>query len=97
MVLLRDDIYNRLSFPDKNKITTNLVETLQWTSAFDGPDSLKTMADTRIRVLLETTAADPWNEVFEEQEMRGTQHKYSHMVQRTYLRPGTLFSSPISA
>jgi hypothetical protein len=90
VVLLRDDIYNRLTFPDKNKLTTNLVETLQWTPAFDGPDSLKTMADTRIRVLLETTAADPWAEVFEEQEMRGTQHKYSHMVQRTYLRPRDL-------
>jgi len=53
-------------------------------------ESLKTMADTRIRVLLETSSKDPWTDVFEEQEMRGTQHKYSHMVQRTYLRPRDL-------
>ena len=29
-VFIRSDIYDGLSFPDKNKITQNLVETLTW-------------------------------------------------------------------
>lgn len=90
VVLLRDDIFNGLRFPDKNKITTNLVERIQWTDAFGGPNSLKTVVDTRIRVLLGSSAADPWLEVFDDDVMRGTQHKYSHMAQRTYLRPRDL-------
>lgn len=88
VVLLRDDIYRRLQFPDKNKITRSLVETIYWEDSFEGPNSLKTVVDTRIRVLLgEENAKDPWGLVFDEEVMRGTQHKYLHMVQRTYLRP----------
>ena len=51
---------------------------------------LKALMDTRIRVLLELSdavASDPWFLVFDEDVMRGTQHKYRHMVDRTYLRP----------
>ena len=92
VVLLRDDIYDRLQFPDKNKITHSFVETIAWTSEQAGPNSLKTVVDTRIRVLLgvENVRFDPWTIVFDDEVMRGTQHKYAHMVQRTYLRPRDL-------
>jgi hypothetical protein len=88
VVLLRDDIYRGLQFPDKNKITHSLVETIYWESTSDGPNSLKTVVDTRIQALLDSPKVDdPWSLVFDDEVMRGTQHKYLHMVQRTYLRP----------
>jgi hypothetical protein len=92
VVLLRDGIYGLLQFPDKNKISLGLVETIQWNADFDGPNALKTVADTRIRVLLDLpgSTADAWSVAFDEEVMRGTQHKYLHMAQRTYLRPRDL-------
>jgi hypothetical protein len=84
---VRSDIYDGLSFPDKNKITQNLVETLTWTDEDQGENSLKALIEQRIRVITSTTAASPWDEVFEDQLMRGTQPKYKHMATRTYLRP----------
>jgi hypothetical protein len=88
VVLLRDDIYGELNFPDKNKITTNLVERLQWNGELSGTNSLKTVIDRRIEVLLNRTGdTDPWSLLFDQDLMRGTQQKYAHMVQRTYLRP----------
>lgn len=91
VILLRDDIYGRLQFPDKNKITHSFVEPIAWESTASGANSLKAVVDTRIRVLLNNNSgADPWFLVFDEEVMRGTQHKYAHMVQRTYLRPRDL-------
>jgi len=89
-VFLRSDIYDGLNFPDKNKITQNNVEALRWTDDFNGENSLKTLLDQRIRVVTESDAEDPWGEVFDDQVMRGTQHKFKHMASRTYLRPRDL-------
>jgi hypothetical protein len=93
VILLRDDIYGVLQFPDKNKISLGLVETIQWNADYEGPNALKTVVDARIRALLDRTddpGKDVWYEVFDEDVMRGTQHKYLHMAQRTYLRPRDL-------
>jgi hypothetical protein len=87
VVLMRDDIYSSLYFPDKNKITTNLVEQIYWTAEFTGANSLKGVIDKRIAVTLEAKSSDPWFLLFDEEVMRGTQHKYLHIAQRTYLRP----------
>jgi hypothetical protein len=87
IVFLRSDIYADLSFPDKNKITRNLLETLTWTDELSGENSLKTLIDQRIRVLTHTSGSDPWLEAFEPAVMRGTQHKAKHLAARTYLRP----------
>jgi hypothetical protein len=89
IVFLRSDIYEGLRFPDKNKITQNLVETLTWTDDFEGENSLKTLMDQRIKAIgeLPTRLKDPWPLVFDAQVMRGTQHKFKHMASRTYLRP----------
>ena len=61
VVFLRSDIYEDLSFPDKNKITRNLLETLSWTDELTGESSLKVLIDQRIRVLTGTEAQDPWD------------------------------------
>jgi hypothetical protein len=87
IVFLRSDIYDSLSFPDKNKLTRNLIEVLSWTDELTGENSLKALIDQRIRVLTESDAKDPWTEVFDEDVMRGTQHKAKHIAARTYLRP----------
>ncbi len=91
VILLRDDIYGELQFPDKNKVSLGLVETIRWNADFEGPNALKTVVDTRIRALIGASdVGDPWYLVFDEDVMRGTQHKYQHMVQRTYWRPRDL-------
>lgn len=89
IVFLRSDIYDGLRFPDKNKVTRNLVEPLTWTDHFTGENSLKLLMDRRIRIMgsLSTGVADPWSLVFDDQVMRGTQQKFKHMAARTYLRP----------
>lgn len=89
IVFLRSDIYEGLRFPDKNKITQNLVENLTWTDELEGENSLKTLIDQRIKAIAElpTHLKDPWPLVFDDQVMRGTQHKFKHMASRTYLRP----------
>jgi hypothetical protein len=86
-VFIRSDIYDSLSFPDKNKLTQNLVETLMWTDEESGENSLKTLIDQRIRTITAIEAGDPWALVFDDQLMRGTQTKFKHMATRTYLRP----------
>ena len=86
-VFIRSDIYDALSFPDKNKITQNLVETLTWTDEDEGENSLKALIEQRIRVITDTDTDSPWDEVFDSQLMRGTQPKFKHMATRTYLRP----------
>lgn len=87
VTFIRSDIYDALQFPDKNKITQNLVESLTWNDDEDGGDnSLKTLINQRIRVILDKSSAD-WDLVFEDQLMRGTQTKFKHMAARTYLRP----------
>jgi hypothetical protein len=87
VVFIRSDIYEQLSFPDKNKITQNLLETLSWTDADEGENSLKSLINQRIRVITGTDSSDPWGEVFSSQLMRGTQKKFNHITTRTYLRP----------
>jgi energy-coupling factor transporter ATP-binding protein EcfA2 len=86
VVLIRSDVYESLQFPDKNKVTRNLVEPLLWNEDEEGENSLKSVLTQRIKVILEDGSAD-WDMIFEDQLMRGTQPKFKHMATRTYLRP----------
>jgi hypothetical protein len=79
-VFIRSDIYETLSFPDKNKITQNLLETLRWTDHTAGEDSLKALIDRRIEVITATESDDPWSEVFGSRLMRGSQPKFKHIA-----------------
>lgn len=86
-VFIRSDIYEEISFPDKNKITQNLLQTLRWTDETEGEDGLKSLLDQRIRVITDTDVADPWTEVFDPALMRESQQKFKHIAVRTQLRP----------
>lgn len=61
IVFLRSDISEGLRFPDKNKMTQNLVENLTWTDDLEGESSLKALMDQRIRAIgeLPTHLKDP--------------------------------------
>ncbi len=86
-VFLRDDIYQLLRFEDKNKVSENLVSRIEW----DSPRTqwtLKNLMEKRLAVLLEIPTQDSWDVVFDEdQEMRGRQAKYNHILDRTFRRP----------
>jgi hypothetical protein len=88
VVFLRSDIYDELVFADQNKMTEDNVQLLMWDDASSGENSLKSLIDRRIRVLTkQDDHANPWELVFDPPPMRGSQQKYSYMVERTYLRP----------
>jgi len=92
VVFLRDDIYDRLHFEDKNKMTENFVSLIEW----DTPrteKTLKALMEKRFGTVLGDVPqrSVPWDEVFNEQrEMPRHQTKYEHMRERTYLRPRDL-------
>lgn len=93
IAFLRSDIFEVLTFGDKNKIMQANVEELRWTDRLDGSgSSLKHLIDHRIRLSLDLgeEVADPWHEAFDPQKMVGTQHKFQHMTFRSLLRPRDL-------
>ncbi|MDO9531476.1 MAG: hypothetical protein Q7O12_05020 [Deltaproteobacteria bacterium] len=89
-VFLRDDIYDRLQFEDKNKITENFVSLIEWDTPRTNK-TLKQLMERRFNVLLGAEGKEDkitWSDVFDEsKEMPGHQTKYQHILDRTYLRP----------
>jgi hypothetical protein len=89
-VFLRDDIFDRLQFEDKNKITENFVSLIEWDTARTNK-TLKHLMERRFNVLLQEEGKMEkitWPDVFDEsKEMPGRQTKYQHILDRTYLRP----------
>ncbi len=88
LVFLRDDIYQALSFEDRNKLTQNYTSRIEWDTARTAR-TLKQLMEKRFAEVLSIPEANAWNEVFDENEqMSGRQNKYQHMVvDRTFLRP----------
>jgi hypothetical protein len=87
VIFLRDDIYQTLHFEDKNKITGTFVSTIEWDATKDGP-SLKSLMEKRFQATLGIPESGSWNAVFDEsKEMTGHQTRYSHILDRTFLRP----------
>ena len=87
IVFLRDDIYNMLHFEDKNKITVGSVSLIEWDVEKGGP-SLKSIAERRFSEIFNIDQQGSWSEIFDEtKEMSSRQTKYSHIVDRTFLRP----------
>lgn len=88
IVFLRDDIYSDLSFEDKNKITEASVARIIWAqTAGVGKASLKSLMENRFRSVFNDEAVR-WDDIFDEGErMPGTQKKYAHICDRTFLRP----------
>ncbi len=86
IVFLRDDIYEVLSFEDKNKVTQNSTSWLSWRQA--GQDqTLKSLMERRFEVVLEEESIG-WDDVFDEtKQMPSRQTKYQHICDRTFMRP----------
>ncbi|WP_397582966.1 P-loop ATPase, Sll1717 family [Sphingorhabdus sp.] len=77
---IRTDIWDKLRFSDKNKIAQSSAVYLEWDA-----DTLLEMVEERIRVKLGKRFG--WHSVEDEQLMRGSQNKWSHIVSRTFFRP----------
>jgi hypothetical protein len=87
LIFLRDDIYQLLSFEDKNKITQNYVSRIEWDTRRTNR-TLKQLMEKRLAAVLEIDEAGAWEKAFDEDEkMTGRQSKYQHMLDRTFLRP----------
>lgn len=85
VVFLRDDIYERLHFEDKNKVTENFSVSVRWNEHPDEP-TLKDLMQSRFTAAL--SAPHTWEKIFDEsKQMPGRQTKYKHICDRTYLRP----------
>lgn len=87
-VFLRDDIYNKLQFEDKNKITENSVSYIEWDTSRT-EYTLKGVMEKRFRSTIGLNREEiKWENVFDEDnEMPGHQKKYQHIIDRTFLRP----------
>lgn len=86
IVFLRDDIYELLQFEDKNKITENNMVRVEWNRT--GELTLGGLMERRFGQVAGFTGNVPWDEVFDEtKEMPGRQTKYTHICDRTFLRP----------
>jgi hypothetical protein len=88
VVFLRDDIFESLSFEDRNRIRGDSY-LLQW-QPDKGSVNLKTLMESRFREVLSTSDQPEvtWQDVFDETErMTGRQTKLAHITDRTYLRP----------
>ncbi|MFD4304238.1 P-loop ATPase, Sll1717 family [Streptomyces albidoflavus] len=88
VVFLRDDIYQDLHFEDKNKITENLMERVEWHESSGGL-TLKRLMESRFsRALSNGSEQVGWGSIFDEtREMPSRQTKYKHICDRTFLRP----------
>jgi hypothetical protein len=87
VVFLRDDIYQELRFEDKNKLTENHMSRIEWDNP-RGSHTLKSLMEKRMASLFKVSEIGAWDLIFnEDQEMRGRQSKYQHILDRTFLRP----------
>jgi hypothetical protein len=77
---IRSDLWDKIRFSDKNKISQSSAVFLEWDS-----DTLLSMVNERIKVKL--GSGKTWIDIDDEKLMRGSQSKWSHIVARTFLRP----------
>lgn len=80
VVYLRTDIWEQLSFSDKNKIAQSRAHELEW-----NPETLKSLINERLKVKLGEDWT--WDDIDDGYQMRGSQAKWSHIVARTFMRP----------
>lgn len=80
VLYLRTDIWDDLSFSDKNKITQTNTLQIEWNM-----DSLRSLIEERLKEKFGRRVS--WQDIIDEQLMRGSQNKWSHIVARTLNRP----------
>lgn len=82
-VYLRQDLWDSLSFSDKNKISRGPALVLNWDSV-----SLQDMVNARLGKIANLA----WDDLIDDQLMRGTQKKWEHIISRTLDRPRDVIS-----
>lgn len=80
IVYLRTDIWEQLSFSDKNKITQSSAIHLLWNEK-----TLMELVNKRIEAKLGPSIV--WEKIEDGAKMRGSQPKWAHILARTLLRP----------
>lgn len=80
IVYLRTDIWEQVSFSDKNKITRGSAIRLAWNE-----NTLKDLIEARLSSKLGSSVK--WADIEDAAKMRGSQGKLQHMLSRTFLRP----------
>lgn len=80
ILYLRTDIWDDLIFSDKNKITQGQSVLIEWSA-----DSLKDLVEERLQTKLHSSVR--WDDIVDDQLMRGSQPKWNHIVARTLKRP----------
>lgn len=80
IVYLRTDIWDQVSFSDKNKITRASTVRLTWDEA-----ALKSLVDSPLQYELGPNVH--WEDIEDGGKMRGSQAKFHHMLSRTLMRP----------
>ncbi len=80
VVYLRTDLWERLTFSDKNKIHESQSGVIEWSS-----DDLKKLIERRASVQLGSDVE--WEALEDTAQIRGSQSKWNHIIARTYLRP----------
>ncbi|WP_156113587.1 P-loop ATPase, Sll1717 family [Paracoccus sanguinis] len=87
VVFLRSDIFQVIKFEDRNKILESGATTLSW-DVPTGPDKLSSLMEKRFKSALASDQDLAWDDIFDEsQQMTSRQRKYSHILDRTFLRP----------
>ncbi len=87
-IFLRDDIYDKIKFEDKNKLTRGYTSYIEWDVR--GNLTLKELMEKRFTEVLKSADDEiiSWDDVFDEtQLMTGRQSKYNYISDRTFLRP----------
>lgn len=91
VLFLRSDIFNNITFQDKNKIKDNLVVFLDWDAdKEEGSLSLKKFIAIRIKNALGLNNEDfdfCWNSIFDNSKIGRNQYKWNYIIERTFLRP----------
>lgn len=80
VVYLRTDLWDKLSFSDKNKITEKLALRLEWDS-----DSLLELVTTRLCAKLGDGAR--WETINGNEQLKSSNNKWTFILSRTFLRP----------
>ncbi|GAA0084731.1 hypothetical protein UT300007_11700 [Clostridium sp. CTA-7] len=88
-IFLRDDIYDKLKFEDKNKITENYLSRIEWDTNRTKKTLKKVMENRFTKVLGDTEMESVvWEDIFDEkQNINGKQQKYKYILDLTFNRP----------
>ncbi|HEX6791684.1 MAG TPA: hypothetical protein VF247_10275 [Candidatus Krumholzibacteria bacterium] len=80
VIYLRSDLWDKLAFSDKNKISERMALRLEW----DG-ESLLELVSTRLRAKLGEGAR--WDTITSAEQTRTANTKWTFILSRTFLRP----------